>query len=114
MVLQRPVSDWRSYCAGIAELYLANELADTLGHGLTASIETLDQGDFTDAQLAQWQAIWHEIGDGCEGLQIPLRCLDAAVAVITTRPPSDVPLLKLPLEIRKLIRPLLNATLGRE
>lgn len=114
MVLQRPASDWRSYCAGIAELYLVNELADTLGQGLTASIKTLDQGDFTDAQLAQWQTIWHEIGDGCDGLQIPLRCLDAAVAVMMMRPPSDVPLLKLPPEIRKLIRSLLNATLGRE
>ena len=114
MILKRPKTDWSNYCSGIATRYIENDLVDQLGQGLTRSIELLDMGDFTAAARCEWVSIWRAVGDPHDGLSIPLRCLDAAVAVINSDPPSDVPLLGLPPEMRTLVRPMLNVTLGED
>ena len=114
MILKRPRSDWSNYCPQIAKRYIENDLVDQFGQGLTRTIELLDKGDFTAAARCEWVSIWRDVGDPHDGLSIPLQCLDAAVAVMNSDPPSDVPLLRLPPEMRKLVRPMLNTTLGED
>lgn len=112
MVLRRSPIDWATYVAEIATLFVKHGVAEKLGQGITTSIMYLDQGGFSNSQIDLWNSAWQQAGRGCEDLIIPLQCLDAAVEVMKTEPPTDRPLFKLPLEIRNLIRPLLNHSLG--
>ncbi len=112
MVLRQNTTEWPAYCAGIAVLYDQYDVADMLGQGITRSIQFLDEGDYTESQLMAWLAAWHAAGDQYDDLRIPLQCLDSAVAVMISDTPTDVPLLSLPMEIRQLVRPLLNSSLG--
>ena len=45
-------------------------------------------------------------------LQIPLACLKAAVEILKADTPGDRPLFRLPIEVRSLIRPLLQKSLA--
>ena len=112
MVLRRSPSEWQSYVAGFAPLFIQHGAAEKLGQGITRSIQHLDEGGFSESQINKWNSIWQKAGKGCDDLEIPLRCLDAAVEVMISDPPTDRPLFRLPLEIRGLIRPLLNQSLG--
>ncbi len=95
-------------------LYVKYGVAEKLGQGVTKSIQYLDEGGFSKSQIDTWNSAWQQAGKGCDDLEIPLRCLDAAVEVMKSEPPTDRPLFRLPLEIRGLIRPLLNRSLGEE
>jgi len=112
MILRRGPAEWSEYIAAIAPLFVQHGAADKLGHGVTRSIQSLDEGDYSASQLDVWNDAWQAAGRACEALQIPLECLDAAVEVIKSNPKTDRPLFRLPLEIRQLIRPLLNKSLG--
>lgn len=114
MLLQQGPTQWARSAAAITQLSLQQGMAEQLGRGLTQSIGSLDQGDFSATQLELWFQAWHSVGQESEALQIPLACMRAAVDVIKSAPPSDRPLFRLPLEIRQLVRPLLNKTLGAE
>jgi tetratricopeptide (TPR) repeat protein len=114
MVLRRSPTEWANYIAEITPLYIKYVVAEKLGQGVTKSIQHLDEGGFSKSQIDSWNAAWQQAGKGCEDLEIPLRCLDAAVEVMKSDPPTDRPLFRLPLEIRGLIRPLLNRSLGEE
>jgi tetratricopeptide (TPR) repeat protein len=114
MVLRRSPTEWANYIAEITPLYIKYGVAEKLGQGLTKSIQDLDEGGFSKSQIDTWNSAWQQAGKGCEDLEIPLRCLDAAVEVMKSEPPTDRPLFRLPLEIRGLIRPLLNRSLGEE
>ena len=112
MVLGRSPSQWANYISMIASMYIEYGCADKLGQGITKSIQHLDQGGFSKSQIESWNAAWQQAGQGCDALEIPLRCLDVAVDVMNSDPRSDRALFRLPLELRALIRPLLNRSLG--
>jgi hypothetical protein len=112
MVLRRSPAQWANYNSMIASMYIEYGCADKLGQGITKSIQHLDQGGFSKSQIESWNAAWQQAGQGCDALEIPLRCLDAAVEVMNSDPRSDRALFRLPLELRGLIRPLLNRSLG--
>jgi len=110
MVLRRGSGDWERYVATLLPLYVEFGATEKLGSGLTHLIEKLDQGDYTHNQLDLWNSLWHEHGVNIEALEIPLSCLSAAIAAIKTK--SDRPLFALPIEVRSLVRSLLNKSLG--
>lgn len=112
MILKKGHSDWADYVAAITPLFVQHGVAEKLGQGITQSIQHLDEGGFSESQWDIWNNAWQAAGKDCEDLQIPLECLDAAVDVMKSDPPTDRPLFRLPLEIRQLVRPLLNITLG--
>lgn len=112
MVLRRGPGEWASYLSEIVPLYVKYGVAEKLGQGVTKSIQHLDEGGFSKSQIDTWNSAWQQVGEGCDDLEIPLLCLDAAVEVLKSQPPTDRPLFRLPLEIRGLVRPLLNRSLG--
>jgi tetratricopeptide (TPR) repeat protein len=112
MVLGRSPAQWANYVSVIASMYIEHGCADKLGQGITKSIQHLDEGGFSKSQIESWNAAWQQAGQGCDALEIPLRCLDAAVEVMNSDPCSDRALFRLPLELRGLIRPLLNRSLA--
>ena len=112
MVLGRSPAQWANYISVIASIYIEHGCEDKLGQGITKSIQHLDEGGFSKSQIESWNAAWQQAGQGCDALEIPLRCLDAAVEVMNSDPRSDRALFRLPLELRGLIRPLLNRSLG--
>ena len=112
MLLWLGPGDWHTYVADIGAVYIEFGAASELGQGVTRSIETLAQDEFSSSQLDGWNAAWQTAGKDCEDLQIPLRCLDAAVAVMKSNPKTDRALFRLPLELRRIVRPLLNHALG--
>jgi hypothetical protein len=112
MVLGRSPAQWANYISMIASMYIEHGCADKLGQGITKSIQHLDEGGFSKSQIESWNDAWQQAGQGCDALEIPLRCLDAAVEVMNSDPRSDRALFRLPLELRGLIRPLLNRSLG--
>ena len=112
MVLGRSPAQWANYISVIASIYIEHGCEDKLGQGITKSIQHLDEGGFSKSQIESWNAAWQQAGQGCDALEIPLRCLDAAVEVMNSDPRSDRALFRLPLELRGLIRPLLNRSLA--
>ena len=112
MVLRQGPLEWTDYVSDIAALFIQFDFAEKLGQAVTKSIEYLDSGGYSESQLDAWNSAWQAAGQDREDLQIPLRCLDAAVEVMTSEPRTDRPLFQLPLEIRRLVRPLLEQSLG--
>ncbi|MFZ4081955.1 MAG: hypothetical protein ACOYKN_12060 [Pirellula sp.] len=112
MVLGRSPAQWANYISMIASMYIEHGCADKLGQGITKSIQHLDEGGFSKSQIESWNVAWQQVGQGCDALEIPLRCLDAAVEVMNSDPRSDRALFRLPLELRGLIRPLLDRSLS--
>lgn len=112
MVLRRSPAEWAGYISEIVPLYVAYGVAEKLGQGVTKSIQHLDEGGFSESQIDTWNSAWQQAGVGYDDLELPLRCLDAAVEVMKAEPPTDRPLFRLPLEIRGLVRPLLKRSLG--
>lgn len=112
MVLKKSPVEWNNYISEIVSSYVNQGVADKLGQGVTQSIQYLEKGGYSKSQIDTWNEAWQQAGEGCEDLEIPLRCLNAAVEVLKSEPPSDRPLFKLPLEIRRLVRPLLSHFLG--
>ncbi|MDO9318315.1 MAG: winged helix-turn-helix transcriptional regulator [Gammaproteobacteria bacterium] len=113
MIVDRGPSEWADYISAIAPLYIKHGVAERLGQGVTHSIQFLDERDFSSSQLEVWNQAWQNVGKECDALKIPLTCLDAAVEILKSDVPSDRPLFRLPLEVRELIRPLLQRTLSQ-
>jgi DNA-binding transcriptional ArsR family regulator len=112
MLLKRGPSEWAVDVSRIAPLYLQAGVADKLGQSLTRTIRLLDEGDFSASQLELWYRAWLLVATDCEDLQIPLACLKAAVEILKADTPGDRPLFRLPIEVRQLIRPLLQKSLA--
>ena len=112
MVLRGSPSEWENYAKQITALHAKFDTAEKLGQGITQTIRHLDEGEYSAAQIDKWNSIWQEAGMDCEGLELPLRCLKLAAEVIKSEPKTDRPLFQLPLEIRRLVRTLLNKSLG--
>lgn len=112
MLLKRGPSEWAVDVSRIAPLYIQAGVADKLGQSLTRTIRLLDEGDFSASQLELWYRAWLLVATDCEDLQIPLACLKAAVEILKADTPGDRPLFRLPIEVRSLIRPLLQKSLA--
>ncbi len=112
LILVREHHSWPEFIEKLIPIYAEYNSLELLGGGLTQSIAALDGGDYSHSQLDLWKSSWQKFGAGHEELSIPLKALDAAVETI--KGGNDRPLFRLPLEIRKLVRPLLKKTLGEE
>ena len=110
VVLMQGHSSWSDYISDLVSIYVKYKACGKLGNGLTRAIEYLDTGEYSEAQLEIWNGAWQKAGKAIEELEIPLQSLDCAIQAIKTK--SDRPLFALPLEIRKLVIPLLHRTLG--
>jgi hypothetical protein len=110
MVLRRGHQEWEDYVVAIAALYERHRAAEKLGQGVTLTIELIATEGYSLSQLDIWNRAWQRAGKGCEELELPLRSLDAAVEAIKTG--RDRSLFRLPLEIRELVRPLLDRSLS--
>jgi DNA-binding transcriptional ArsR family regulator len=111
-VLKKGHSEWSAYVSELVPIYARYGACAALGNGLTLSIQSLAEGDFSPTQLDAWDEAWQEAGGGIEELEIALRSLDCAVRAIKQK--SDRPLFDLPLEIRELVAPLLEGALGEK
>jgi tetratricopeptide (TPR) repeat protein len=109
-VLGREHAAWPEFVAKLIPIYARYRWLSPLGSGLTESIAVLDAGGFSESQLDLWNAAWSEFGAEYDELSIPLAALDAAIQVIKSG--DDRPLFDLPLEIRKIVQPLLKNTLS--
>ena len=77
-----------------------------------ATLEKYDSraGGFSETQLDLWNSAWQRFSAEYDELSIPLEALAASVQVIKTR--NDRSLFGLPLEIRKIVQPLLKNSLS--
>jgi len=111
-LLHRAPSEWVDFIQVITPLYIKYKVADKLGNGITQSIQYVDNEGFSESWRETWNCAWQQAGADCEDLLLPLRCLQAGIEVIKAG--NDRPLFELPLEIRKLVKPLLTSTLPQE
>ena len=112
MIIGREHHSWAEFVERLIPIYAEYGAISTLSSGLTQSTGTLDAGGYSESQLDLWNSSWQEFGAKHDELSIALSALDAAVQVIKTG--NDRPLFDLPLEIRELVRPLLENTLSRK
>ena len=106
LVRTRDEGTWRKHIAVWAELFGKHAVLSALGHGLVRSIGTLRITWITEEGAQAWRDVWREIAGRHEEMQLPLRLLNTAVEYRSTR--DGRALLKLPVEERELLRPLLG------
>jgi tetratricopeptide (TPR) repeat protein len=99
---------WRSRITTLIALYDKHQVVSALGQGLVRSISALMSEMVSDKAAQTWLEVWRElVGDRPE-FQIPLRLLNTAVRYRETKGDKRV-LLKLPIEERELLKPLLES-----
>jgi len=108
-VLKRGPIEWPAFISRLGALYIEHNVAEKLGKGIVETIRDLAGGGFSSSQRQIWHKAWHECAISCDDLKLPLRCLKAAIEVIDTG--DDQALLRLPSEIRSVIKPLLSRVL---
>ena len=111
-ILRRSPHDWHTFISHITPLFLRHQHGGPLAIAVVRSIATLEQSGLSATQLQLWNSLWQQAGLNCPPMQIALRCLAAAVSVLTSTRATDRPLFQLPPEIRQLVRPLLSHSLG--
>jgi len=108
LIRTQDVATWRKHVTIWIELFEKHGVLSALGQGLARSISTLGISWIGNETARAWRDLWHELGAEHPELNIPLRLLDAAVRY---RAKPDVRiLLGLPIEERKLLKPLLGLT----
>jgi hypothetical protein len=108
MVLLREHHAWPKFIERFIPIYEKFGALNSLGSGLMKSIAFLDVEGHSKQQLDFWISSWKKFGVTHDELSISLSALNAAVQVITTG--NDKPLFDLPLEIRRIVRPLLRTS----
>lgn len=99
---------WRDRVAALVDLYERNDALVALGEGLVRTISDLNSPLVSDAAARSWLEAWKSAAATREGLQIPLRLLDAAVRY---RESGDRRvLLELPAEQRALVAEVLGVS----
>ncbi|MEA5522808.1 tetratricopeptide repeat protein [Limnoraphis robusta CCNP1315] len=97
---------WRTRIQTLIDIYDKHKASSILGQEIVLSIESMT--DMVGEKAAQaWLEIWKEIVGDSIDFQIPLRLLEAAVRYRKTKGDPRV-LLRLPIEERKLLMPLLG------
>jgi tetratricopeptide (TPR) repeat protein len=97
---------WREHIRTLIEVYDKHQVLAALGQGVVQGITALTSPMVSDAAARTWLDVWQELAGDRDEFQIPLRLLDAAVRYRETR--DQRVLLKLPVEERKLLEPLLE------
>jgi tetratricopeptide (TPR) repeat protein len=98
---------WRSRITTLITLYDKHQVISALGQGLVGSIPALMSDMVSDKAAQTWLEVWRELVSDRPEFQIPLRLLNAAVRYRQTKGDKRV-LLELPIEERKLLKPLLG------
>lgn len=99
---------WHDRVAALVDLYERNDALVALGAGLVRTISDLNSPLVSDAAARSWLEAWKSAAATREGLQIPLRLLDAAVRY---RESGDRRvLLELPAEQRALVAEVLGVS----
>jgi Tfp pilus assembly protein PilF len=98
---------WKTQLSTLIALYDKYQVASTVGQGLVRSIPALMSEMVSDKAAQTWLEVWRELVSDRPEFQIPLRLLNAAVRYRQTKGDKRV-LLELPIEERKLLKPLLG------
>jgi tetratricopeptide (TPR) repeat protein len=98
---------WRSRITSLIALYDKHQVISALGQGLVRSIPALMSEMVSDKAAQTWLEVWRELVSDRPEFQIPLRLLNTAVRYRQTKGDKRV-LLELPIEERKLLKPLLG------
>jgi tetratricopeptide (TPR) repeat protein len=98
---------WRSRITTLITLYDKHQVISALGQGLVGSIPALMSDMVSDKAARTWLEVWRELVSDRPEFQIPLRLLNTAVRYRETKGDKRV-LLELPIEERKLLKPLLG------
>ena len=98
---------WKIQLSTLIALYDKYQVASTVGQGLVASIPALMSDMVSDKAARTWLEVWRELVSDRPEFQIPLRLLNTAVRYRQTKGDKRV-LLELPIEERKLLKPLLG------
>jgi len=100
-------SIWRARLTTLIQLYDKHQVVYALVKGIVGSIPTLMSPMISDVAARTWLEVWRELTSDRPKFQIPLRLLNAAVRYRETKGNPRV-LLELPVEERKLLKPLLG------
>lgn len=105
-LLQLDSSFWATYISILVEVYGDYGRLELLTSNLVRSISMLASEEVSSEELEIWYFIWTKKTYKLEEFELPLNILKAAINAIVEK---DIePLLVLPLEIRKLVLPLLG------
>jgi tetratricopeptide (TPR) repeat protein len=91
----------------LIELYNKHNVISILGQGIVQNIPALMPEMVSDKAARTWLELWQEPTSNCQEFKIPIRLLDAAVRYKETKGDRRV-LLKLPIEERNLLEPLVS------
>jgi tetratricopeptide (TPR) repeat protein len=105
-------STWRKHVAVWIELFARYELLAALGQGLVRSIRTLAISWISGETAKAWCRVWRELSEGHKEMDLPLRLLEAAVEY--REKPDERILLRLPIEERTLLEPMLKNLEGEQ
>jgi tetratricopeptide (TPR) repeat protein len=101
------VLTWKTRITTLIELFNKYQSISALSQGLVRSIPTLISDAVSDEATQLWLEVWQELVGSCPEFQISLGLLTAAVGYRLTKGDRGV-LLKLPIEERNLLKPLLG------
>ena len=102
---------WKKRSCLIFSVYEKYNLIPELGRDLVESIPALLTDTVSDKAARSWLEIWEEVAGHKREFKIPLGLLNIAVEYKEKKGDRRV-LLKLPIEERKLLEPLLRARVG--
>ena len=105
----KDAASWKTRLTTLIELYNKYQALPTLGTALVRqkNIDALMSEMVSDKAAQLWLEIWQEVAWDYDSLQIPLRLLGATVRYRVTKG-DERALLELPMEERKLLKPLLQ------
>ena len=98
---------WKTQITTLIELFDKYQSISALFQGLTRSIPTLISDTVSDKAAQIWLEVWQDLVESRPEFQISLRLLSAGVRYRLTKGDRRV-LLKLPIEERNLLKPLLG------
>lgn len=99
-------SAWRRHIAVWMDAFSKKGLLGALGTGLVRSIRMLKICWITHETAEKWLQVWRELAEGYKEMALPLRLLETAVEYLNK--PDERVLLRLPVEERKIIEPLVK------
>ncbi|MCZ6653649.1 MAG: tetratricopeptide repeat protein [Planctomycetota bacterium] len=106
LIRTRDVPTWRRHIAVWIELFQKHDVLAALGQGIVHSIRRLTIPWITNDAARAWRDVWLDLGSAHKELALPLRLLNTAVEY-RAKPDKRV-LLRLPVEERGLLEPLLR------
>ena len=106
LIRTRDVPTWHRHIPVWIELFVKHDLLAMLGQGIVHSIRRLSIDWITNDSARAWRDVWHSLGSAHNELTLALRLLNTAVEYRAK--PDKLVLLRLPVEERRLLEPLLR------